>query len=185
MSWRQRIVATLKLWPYTVPLFVVYWAEYTMQSGVWSSIGFPVADDAARKSFYLWSNWTYQAAVFISRSSGTLLPVGRRGLWAMPAAQCGLLVFFTGVAAMHWWYNWGLLALCFVAGLLGGATYVNAFVLLSKETPAASREFSLAAACVADSLGIAAADAGAVFLQGCLMRANGLAGRAVFKCGGG
>jgi battenin len=81
------------------------------------------------------------------------------------------------------WYNWGLIALCFTAGLLGGATYVNAFVLLSKEVAPPMREFSLAAACVADSLGIAAADAGAVVLQGCLLRANGLAGAAVFKCG--
>ena len=76
-----------------------------------------------------------------------------------------------------------MLALCFAAGLLGGATYVNAFTLLSREVPAPQREFSLAAACVADSLGIAAADAGAVLLQGCLMRANGVAQAAVFKCG--
>lgn len=80
-------------------------------------------------------------------------------------------------------YGWGLLVLCFVAGLLGGATYVHAFTLLSREVSPASREFSLAAACLADSLGIAVADAVAVFLQGCLMRVNGIASQAVFKCG--
>jgi battenin len=73
--------------------------------------------------------------------------------------------------------------LCFLAGLLGGATYVNAFTLISREVAPAMREFSLAAACVADSLGIAAADALAVPLQGCLLRVNGLAHKAVFKCG--
>ncbi len=139
--------------------------------------------ESARHSFYLYSNWTYQLAVFISRSSGTLLPVGRRGLWLMPALQCLLLAFFVADAAVHWWYDWGLLGLCFLAGLLGGATYVNAFTLLSKEVAPELREFSLAAACVADSLGIAVADAAAVPLQGCLLRANGLAAVAVFKCG--
>jgi hypothetical protein len=144
MTWGQRLAATLRLWPYTVPLFVVYAAEYAMMSGVWSAMGFPVDSDSARHMFYLWSNWAYQvggagwaecgpacgaarrvrsgcaarpldrhaaptdrlprpqAAVFISRSSGTLLPVGRRGLWAMPALQFLLLLFFTADAALHW-----------------------------------------------------------------------------------
>lgn len=137
----------------------------------------------ARHAFYLYSNWAYQAGVFISRTGGALLPLGRRGLWAMPAAQVCLLVFFAADAAAHWWYNWGLLSLCFAAGLLGGATYVCAFVLLAREVPPPAREFSLAAACVADSLGIAAADVAGLLLQGCLLRANGLAAEAVFKCG--
>lgn len=183
MTGRQKLALTLRLWPYTVPLFFVYFAEYTMQSGAWSAIGFPVGSAPARRSFYLYANWSYQAAVFISRSTGTLLPVRRRGLWAMPALQCALLAFFVWDAARHWWYGWSLISLCFVAGLLGGSTYVNAFTLLSKEVPLAQREFSLASACVADSLGIAAADAVGVLVQGCLLRANGLAGEAVFKCG--
>lgn len=327
---RGRFREVMSLWPYTVPLFVVYAAEYTMQSGAWSAMGawraplrganmaprqggvggvwgprrlaarqgvqdrrgtgklqpaskhrlpadgrwvprhrppppthtpipaglkgFPVESEQARHKFYLYSNWLYQAAVFISRSSGTLLPVGRRGLWAMPALQCALLAWFVADAALHLWVvvggqgwrtclrvqqagswastggaaswlrgcagrrlplllrapasctsrppltavlrtcthmcvcarrwdNWGVLVLCFAAGLLGGATYVNAFTLLSREVPPHRREFGLAAACVADSLGIAVADAGAVFLQGCLLRANGLAAVAVYKCG--
>jgi hypothetical protein len=39
MTRRQRLEATLALWPYTVPLFLVYAAEYSMQSGTWSAIG--------------------------------------------------------------------------------------------------------------------------------------------------
>lgn len=147
--------------------------------------GFPVESREARHAFYLYSNWTYQAGVFISRTLGALLPIGRAGLWAMPAAQACLLAFFAADAAARWWYNWGLLTLCFAAGLLGGTTYVAAFVLISREVPPAAREFSLAAACVADSLGSAVADAAGLLLQGCLLRANGLAGEAVFKCGAG
>ena len=58
-----------------VPLFLVYAAEYAMQSGVWSSIGFPIADAAARHRFYVAANWMYQAGVFLSRSSGMLFQV--------------------------------------------------------------------------------------------------------------
>lgn len=38
--------------------------------------GFPVSSEAARKRFYVYSNWLYQAGVFISRSSGMLWQVG-------------------------------------------------------------------------------------------------------------
>lgn len=39
MSWRERLRATAGLWRYMVPLFVVYFAEYAMQSGTWTAIG--------------------------------------------------------------------------------------------------------------------------------------------------
>lgn len=50
-----------------IPLFLVYFAEYAMQSGTWAAIGFPVEDENARKSFYQNANWVYQAGVFVSR----------------------------------------------------------------------------------------------------------------------
>lgn len=43
------------------------------------------------------------------------------------------------------------------------------------------REFSLGAASLADSLGVALADACGILIQGCLFKANGLAG-ADFAC---
>jgi hypothetical protein len=61
MTFRQRLQVTLQLWPYMVPLFVVYFAEYAMQSGTWTAIGFPVTSADARHRFYLYSNWVYQA----------------------------------------------------------------------------------------------------------------------------
>lgn len=39
MNFRQRLQATCRLWPYMVPLFLVYFAEYAMQSGTWTAIG--------------------------------------------------------------------------------------------------------------------------------------------------
>lgn len=54
----DRLRLVLSLWPYTIPLFTVYAAEYTLQAGVWSAIGFPVTSAAARAEFYHYSNWT-------------------------------------------------------------------------------------------------------------------------------
>lgn len=48
----------------------------------------------------------------------------------------------------------------------------------------ARREFSLGAASLADSVGVALADVAGILIQGCLFRANGLSG-ADFACGAG
>jgi battenin len=57
MSAFERFRLILSLWPYMVPLFTVYAAEYALQSGVWAAIGFPVDDVLKRDSFYVASNW--------------------------------------------------------------------------------------------------------------------------------
>lgn len=124
------------------------------------------------------------AGVCVSRSSGLLYQANRLVLWIMPGMQCLLLVFFSIDAVTHAWYGWSLLLLCFLAGLLGGAVYVNSFTLLTKEVDPALKEFSLSAACVADSLGIACADATAIVIQGCLFRWQNLSG-AAYSCGDG
>lgn len=173
----------LGLWRYTVPLLIVYFSEYAAQSGAWAAIGFPSPTNKRdRDRFYKMGNWMYQVGVFISRSSGAVFQTSMAGLWVMPAAQAGLLAFFISVAATRWWYNWALLVPCFVCGLLGGAVYVNAFTLLARNEPPSTRELSLGAASVADSIGIALADITGVLLQGCLFRINGIPG-AAFKCG--
>lgn len=181
MSARERLSFILGLWPYTVPLFLVYFAEYAMQSGVWISIGFPVEEESARRLFYTYANWCYQLGVFVSRSSGTLWQAGTPMLWLMPILQVFFLVFFTIVSMYHVWYNWVLLLPAFGTGLLGGFTYVNAFIRISQDIAPNYREFSLAAASVADSIGVAVADIVGIMLQGCLYKWNGIAG-ADFSC---
>lgn len=181
MSARERLLFVLDLWPYTIPLFLVYFAEYAMQSGVWISIGFPVDEEEARKLFYTYSNWCYQTGVFVSRSTGTLWQAEKNHLWLMPMLQILFLLFFIWISLYHVWYNWGLLFPAFATGLLGGLTYVNAFTLISRDIAPSYREFSLAAASVADSIGVAAADIVGIVLQGCLYKANKLPG-ADFSC---
>jgi battenin len=177
MSSKERFFQFLSLWPYTIPLFLVYAAEYMMQAGVWASIGIPdVSSPTARQKFYSLSNFMYQTGVFLSRSSGMLWQANRKVLWVMPVVQVGLLVFFLTVAVTHFLYSWLLLIPAGAAGLLGGAVYVNAFTLLAREVEPQYREFSLGAASVADSAGIAVADVSAVFIQGCLFKYNNLVG---------
>lgn len=52
---RTKFFATL--WPYVIPLFVVYLTEYSLQAGTWTAIGFPVNSKQARDEFYEYSNW--------------------------------------------------------------------------------------------------------------------------------
>jgi battenin len=132
MTLQDKVRNTIALWPFMVPLFVVYFSEYAMQSGVWSAIGFPLDSQSARNAFYVYGNWTYQVGVFVSRSSGMFWKADMRALWTMPTLQFLLLVFFVLDAFYEWWYNWALLVLCFVAGLFGGAVYVGGFSLMSE-----------------------------------------------------
>ncbi|UIZ24792.1 hypothetical protein KXD40_006743 [Peronospora effusa] len=179
MRFKAKMKFIMTLGPYIIPLTMVYWAEYTMQTGVWSAIGFPVESKKARASFYSSAGFAYQAGVCISRSSGVLFQATRPMLYLMPALQMILLGFFTVVAATHFWYNWGLLFVCFVVGLLGGGVYVNAYTLLSKEVPPSHVELALAAVSVGDTVGVMLADCAGLFLQGCLYSINHLPGASI------
>jgi hypothetical protein len=65
----ERFKLVLSLWPYTIPLFTVYAAEYIIQAGVWSSIGFPVTSATSRAQFYQYSNWAVSDWVGSSHSN--------------------------------------------------------------------------------------------------------------------
>ncbi|CAM9854104.1 unnamed protein product, partial [Phaeothamnion confervicola] len=60
MTAGERARYVLSLWPYMGPLVLVYAAEYTMQTGAWSAIGFPVSSEDARNEFFELANWSYQ-----------------------------------------------------------------------------------------------------------------------------
>jgi len=181
MTSGERLRLVLSLYPYMIPLFLVYAAEYTLQSGTWSAIGFPVTDVNARDAFFEYSNWMYQAGVFLSRSSGTLFTAPLYILWLMPVLQCINVIFFWVVAAQHVFYNYWLLVPCFYVGLLGGAVYVNGYLRICADLPVEHREFSLSATSVAEGVGVLVADLVGLFLQSCLYQRNGLSG-AIVSC---
>ncbi len=89
--------------------------------------------------------------MLLSRSSDTAVRIGPRGLWLLPTTQGALLALFAWDAVSH---AWGLLVLCFCAGLIGGAVYVHGFILLARRAAPAERELLLASASVADTVGI-------------------------------
>jgi battenin len=64
MTVLERATFVSTLWPYIIPLFVVYAAEYSLQAGTWTAIGFPVSSERARDDFYEYSNWMVRT-VFI------------------------------------------------------------------------------------------------------------------------
>ncbi|KAL7547267.1 hypothetical protein ACHAWF_010592 [Thalassiosira exigua] len=192
----ERFKLILSLWPYTIPLFTVYAAEYMLQAGVWSAIGFPVTSSTSRAQFYHYSNWTftpwsdtfspshlskYQAGVFLSRSSGNLCIASIRILWLMPMLQVANLYFFWQDAVHHFLYSYILLLPCFFAGLLGGAVYVQGYSRINMDMPVELKEFALTSACVADSLGILVADICSLFIQSCIYKENHVTG-AVVDC---
>jgi len=139
LNFLQRFKLVLRLWPYIIPLFTVYAAEYACQAGAWTAIGFPVQDTTSRSQFYTISNWLYQAGVFVSRSSGTLFPVvSLPMLWFLPGLQVLNLGVFTKIAATtvpevaggvgYLFYRKSVLyLLSFYTGLLGGAVYVHGY----------------------------------------------------------
>jgi len=177
-----------QLWPYTIPLFLVYAAEYACQAGAWTAMGFPIQDTQQRNKFYQTSNWLYQAGVLVSRSSGTLLTLSSTVLWLMPALQVVNLVVFTMIAAqtpetLPWLYNPSVLyAISVWTGLLGGAVYVHGYKRIVLDFAGSPHtELALASTSLAESVGIIVADVVGLFLQGCLYQVHQLPG-AVVEC---
>ena len=179
MNMGEKFKLSLSLWPYMIPLFIVYTAEYALQSGVWTAIGFPVEDEVARNRFYTNSNWAYQIGVFVSRSSGAFCIAPMWLLWLMPILQCANLIYFYLIATFHFWYTSILFILCFYVGLLGGSVYVNGYMRINKDLPISIREFALSTASIADGLGIVVADISGLFIQSCLYKNNNIAGSVV------
>jgi len=197
MSGRQRFDLVLSLWPYMIPLFTVYVAEYTLQSGTWTVIGFPVTNRESRDTFYEYSNWMYQAGVFISRSSGIFFLAPMTVLWLMPILQVVNVGIYWAVAANqqtnndsdsdeynhnNFFYDPAFLyGVAFYTGLLGGAVYIHGYLRICKDLPLAHREFALSATSLAECLGIVVADFFGLIVQACLYHINDIDG-AVIGC---
>ncbi|VEU35660.1 unnamed protein product [Pseudo-nitzschia multistriata] len=196
MDARQRFCLVLGLWPYMVPLFTVYVAEYTLQSGTWTTIGFPVTSVESRDTFFEYSNWMYQAGVFVSRSSGSFFLAPMVLLWMMPFLQVlnvGIYWFIAAHQQDHYSEDGDdssfafvyspvfLYPTAFYTGLLGGAVYIHGYLRICRDLPLERREFALSATSLAECLGIVVADGLGLLVQACLYRINGLDG-AVTSC---
>ncbi|XP_027016936.2 battenin isoform X1 [Tachysurus fulvidraco] len=145
---------------FTVPLCVVYFAEYFINQGLLELLYFPDSS-LSHAEQYRWYQTLYQIGVFISRTS--LYCFKFRRVWVLSLLQCvNAVVLLISVYYQFWPSVWVVFAVVLYEGLLGGAAYVNVFYLIRVETGEHEREFAMAAASVGDSIGIALSAAPAI-----------------------
>ncbi|KAI0412997.1 Batten's disease protein Cln3 [Xylaria grammica] len=158
-SW-SKMTANLRrakslFFPYMLPLFLVYVAEYIINQGVSPTLLFPPDSSpfSELRDFYPMYGFLYQIGVFVSRSSIAFIRV--RQLYLASLLQVGNLMLLT----LHSLFNFVpnvyiIFAIVFWEGLLGGGVYVNTFAEIMENVPFEEREFSLGATSVSDSAGI-------------------------------
>lgn len=150
--------ARLLFFPYMLPLFLVYVAEYTINQGVTPTLLFPLPSTpfSAYRSFYPFYALLYQLGVFVARSSTPFIRL--HYLYPPTFLQILNLLLLLSHSLYFWIPSVYLVFLViFWEGLLGGAVYVNTFAEIMENVPEGEREFSLGATSVSDSAGICVA----------------------------
>ncbi|KAI1420766.1 Batten's disease protein Cln3 [Xylaria sp. FL1777] len=143
------------VFPYMLPLFLVYVAEYIINQGVSPTLLFPLETSPFNelRDFYPMYGFLYQLGVFVSRSSIAFVRV--RQLYLASVLQVGNLVLLTLHSLLNFIPSvYIIFVIVFWEGLLGGAVYVNTFAEIMENVPFEEREFSLGATSVSDSAGI-------------------------------
>lgn len=168
-SLREKLnVAKPLIVPYMIPLFLVYFAEYSINQGLSPTLLFDLADMPFKKYRDVYPTYAtiYQVGVFISRSSSLIFRLRR--LYIPAISQCLLLVLML-IQAIWMPINsiYLVFILIFIEGIFGGLVYVNAFHNVSESTdiPDADKEFSIGVIGVADSFGILAAALWSLWLE--------------------
>jgi battenin len=144
--------------PYMLPLFLVYVAEYTINQGISPTLLFPLSSSpfASYRAFYPTYAAIYQAGVFISRSSIAFIRIPY--LYPPSLLQFLNVVLLTAHAVFDFLPSvWIVFVIIFWEGLLGGLVYVSTFAEIADKVPVKDREFSLSATSVSDSAGICVA----------------------------
>ncbi|KAI4229497.1 MAG: hypothetical protein L6R36_000856 [Xanthoria steineri] len=159
-SWQKRFLHDLRrarglIYPYILPLMLVYFAEYLINQSVTPTLLFPLDKTpfTEYRSFYPTYATIYQLGVFVSRSSLPFIRIPY--LYTMGSLQClnlALLIFQALYTIFPSVYI--VFAFIFWVGVLGGLVYVNAYANVADDMPDAEREFALGAVSVSDSAGI-------------------------------
>lgn len=162
--WSQKYLSDLRtklqrartlVFPYMIPLFLVYLAEYTINQGVAPTLLFPLKDSPFKhyRAFYPTYGALYQLGVFISRSSLALFRI--KTLYIPSFLQVANLGLLTAQALVPFLPNvYFVFIVVFWEGLLGGLVYVSTYAAVREDIPEEEREFSLGAVSVGDSAGI-------------------------------
>ncbi|VDD87126.1 unnamed protein product [Enterobius vermicularis] len=165
----ERLYIVLPLLKYMIPLTTVYFAEYLINQGLVQLIIFDCSSglNLGLTSQYRWYQVLYQSGVFISRSTSGFYNMPSWLLYLLPLFQMMNAVFFFFIAKYLFIPHIGiLLALIFLEGIIGGSSYVNTFKHIYSKVSGYSdkllvepdtREFSLSAASLSDTFGVAVA----------------------------
>lgn len=172
LTTKERLKLIPHLMWYIIPLVLVYLGEYLINQGVSPSLRWP--DSPVSGAEYRYYQFLYQGGVFVSRSSVNLFRV--YNIWWFPLFQILNLNLLILQALFHYMGKHYWIAFCIVIfeGFLGGATYVNVFYAISTETSGVTREFSMTATSVSDSVGIAGAALLGLWVGPLLKKINGI-----------
>ncbi|KAK9321700.1 batten's disease protein Cln3 [Lipomyces orientalis] len=163
--------------PYMLPLMLVYIGEYVINQGVSPTLLFPIEEMPFTyyRDVYVTYGTLYQLGVFISRSSSHFVRI--RKLYAPAALQLVNLVILIAQSMYSFIPNvYIIMIIIFYEGLLGGAAYINTFLLVSESVAIEDREFAMGAVGVSDSGGIVIAGTICLYLETYLcsyQKANG------------
>lgn len=140
-----------------IPLCVVYFGEYFINQGLVELLIFDCAHGFQLyvPSQYRWYQVLYQIGVFMSRSSVSIIQIGKSILPLLAVLQLvnasGLFIQTMGRFVPH-------ISIIFIwilfEGFLGGAAYVNTFRLVHRDIPRDKLEFSMSFVSCSDSVGI-------------------------------
>ncbi|GMG07941.1 unnamed protein product [[Candida] boidinii] len=138
-----------------LPLLTVYLGEYVINQGISPTLLFPIEELPFKqyRDAYVTYGTLYQLGVFVSRSSGSFIRINNL---YMPAVLQILNCIICILQALYVIFPniYILFLLMFYEGLLGGAAYVNTFMLLREQVSPTEREFALGAVGISDSAGI-------------------------------
>lgn len=168
MSQLRMMVPLLK---FVLPLMSVYFGAYLINQGMYENVywNHEFIDKDAQ---YRVLQTLYRLGVFITRSTRGLYAINR--VWIPAALECVNVVFmgldahFKFLPSIWFWF-----VLAVYEGLLAGATYVNAFVQVSSNSPPEHSEFCMGVAALGGSIGIASAGGVAIAINQGLRNVGG------------
>ncbi|CAD5225358.1 unnamed protein product [Bursaphelenchus xylophilus] len=164
----QRMKLVVPLLKYMIPVALVYYAEYLINQGLTQHMVFECSKgfDISPKGQYRWYQVLYQLGVFISRSSVNIIELPYWGLLVLPVLQFSNTIFFFFEAIFYFIpHIWVTFVVILFEGFFGGASYVNTFHRIHKDSDPRFREFNLAVASLADAVGIVLAGFSAIALH--------------------
>jgi len=157
---KQRYIRCAKLvWWNALNLSLVYFFEYVASvGGADKAINSTDSDDWFISNFYAIISFCYQFGVLLSRSSLQFFKIKR--IEILTVLQGINMVFWILQANYRFIHSvWPLFILMIYCGLLGGASYVNAFYLIlhDKKIPNEDRELCINYAALLVTVGITSA----------------------------